>query len=474
MKSRSIGLKLTLWYAGVLAAGLLVLAAGTWLALNHSLYHAVDESLRDRVEGVRQFIEVQQGWLSLDQMKEEFREHSVLGPGGDLFQVADRDGDWLYRSDPLYDEHVPIYAASDLPERGRVENVVIQTVPLRFLSQNIQVGDLPYTVQVAAPLSELQEGLREFTWMLLPMVPLILLVASAGGYWLSRRALKPVDEITQTARWLSAENLGERLAVARTGDELERLSETLNGMLERLETSFQRMSRFTADASHELRTPLALVRTTADIALRSTSGREHREALEQINAEAQRMSQLVDNLLLIARADSGEARLHIAHVDLVDVFREAAAQGAVLARAKGIAMRLDLPGAAMPLDADPDALRRLFLILIDNAVKYTPSGGDIELSVREDCPWAVAAIRDTGIGIAADHLPQIFDRFYRVDPARSREPEGAGLGLAIGLWIAEAHGGVLSAESTPDRGSRFEVRLPMRPAAAEPSKRHLA
>lgn len=462
MKLGSIGLRLTLWYAGVMAAALLAFCGGLWLALEHSLYHAIDESLRDRVEGVRQFIDAQAGSLTLEEMQEEFREHSVLGPGGDLFQVADQDGNWLYRSGPLYDEHVPVHRAVELGSAQSFENIVVQGTPLRFLAQNVDVQGRRYTVQVAAPLSELERGLREFLWIGLPAVPLILLAASAGGYWISRRALRPVDKITETARSITAENLSRRLVVPQSGDELERLSLTLNEMIQRLEASFKRISRFTADASHELRTPLAIMRTAAEVALRNPAAlSDQLEALQDIVAELERSSELVDNLLLMARADSGDAQLARAPVDVVEAIREACSHGVVLARAKEVAFDLQAPCRSAVVNGDQPALRRLFLLLIDNAVKYTPEGGRVKVSLVEEAGAVVVAVEDTGIGIAEKHQPHIFDRFYRVEESRCRERGGAGLGLAIGRWIAEAHGGTLSVTSLLGRGSVFTVRLPM-------------
>src|SRR5690606_22963917 len=215
----------------------------------------------------------------------------------------------------------------------------------------------------------------------------------------------------------------------------------------RLEAAFRRTSRFTADASHELRTPLAVMRTTAEVALRSPHADEQRTALEQITAEIERTSQLVENLLLIAKADSGRAPLDKRRVDLVAAVEEACAEVRVLARVKGLDLDARLPQTSVPVTGDRDALRRLFLILLDNAVKYTAAGGKLEVSLDAIDGYAIGAVKDTGIGIPDDELPLIFDRFYRVDRARSREQGGAGLGLAIGRWIAEAHGGTITVTS---------------------------
>lgn len=467
---RSIGARLTLWYASMLAVALLLFGGGVWFALEHSLFHAVDESLHDRVEGIRQFIDLQTDSFTLDELRQEFREHSVLGPGGDLFQVADGGGAWLYRSDPLYDENVPQYTLEEIQSGPRFDNVNIQDIPLRFLSQPVTVAGQQYAVQVAAPLGEIERGLREFLVVLLPLLGVALVIAAGGGYWISLRALKPVDHISETARAIGASNLSERLAVTGTGDELDRLAGTLNEMIDRLEAAFKRISRFTADASHELRTPLALMRTTAEVALKTTDTTERGQALEAIVAEIETTSHLVDKLLLIARTDAGEPVLELRLVDLTKVLEEVCTQVAVLARAKSLNLSVAMPDVHIHVNADAQALRQLFVLLIDNAIKYTPGGGDVEVRLEMD-NQAIVTITDTGIGIDDAELPHIFERFYRVDRARSREQGGAGLGLAIARWIARAHGGEVSAQSQPGVGSVFIVRLPAASPSSDPSHR---
>jgi heavy metal sensor kinase len=334
---------------------------------------------------------------------------------------------------------------------------------LRFLSQNAEAGGRTFTIQVAAPLHELQEGLNDFLWIIAPAVPLVLLIASVSGYWMSRRALHPVDEITRTARSISVESLSQRLTVPQSADELQRLSETLNEMIERLEAAFQRITQFTADASHELRTPLALMRTTAELALRQDQDpHERQEALQQILAEVERTSQLVENLLWVARTDSGGARLMKERVDLAESAREACAQAAPLAHVKQIHLESRLAEqAGIVVEGDRQALRRLFLILIDNAVKYTPRGGKVEVVLHRRDGLAIGEVKDDGVGIPQTDLPHVFERFYRVDKARSREEGGAGLGLAIGRWITEAHNGRIFAESDVEKGSTFRIELPL-------------
>lgn len=422
MRIKSIRTRLTLWYFAVLASALLLFAAGMWLAMRRSMYHAVDESLEDRVAGIARFIEEQGESLSIDEQRMEFREHSVLGPGGDLFQVANDQANWLYRSDPFYDERMPVYLAAEIGEERRFETIEINRTPLRLLSRNIDVDGRTYTVQVAAPLGEMNEGITDFLWVLVTAVPLFLAVASSGGYWLSRRALAPVDEITQTARKISAYNLSERLSVPATGDELQRLSETLNDMIQRLEVALRKVTQFTADASHELRTPVTLMRTISEVALRKERSKtEYREALEQICGELERTSQLIENLMMLARADSGGNEIQLVPMDLAACAREACLQGEILARPKHIEFRCDLPPDGLSIQGDPQAVRRLLLILIDNAVKYTPENGGIILSLRTT----------------------------------------AGLGLSLAQWIVHAHSGTITVNSEPGQGTRCRFALPL-------------
>jgi heavy metal sensor kinase len=460
MRSRSIGSRLTMWYFAVLAVALIAFGAGTWFAMRASLYAAVDDSLRDRVQGVARFIEVQGGSLAPEEMRDEFREHSVLGPGGDLFQVSDNQGAWLYRSAHLEDANIPADPTEILKAGPRFETLWVKGVPLRFLSSNVWVRGKPYAVQVAVSLHELNEGLDRFLWILLAAIPIVLAVATAGAYWMSRRALAPVDEITTAARSIGVQNLSHRLPVPPTADELQRLSTTLNAMFERLDAAFGRITRFTADASHELRTPIAFMRTTAEVALRKQRSEEqYRSALVQILAELERTSALVEDLLLLARADSG-AQMQVARIDLIQTVAEACHHGRVLADAKGVQFRWQPPAETLAVHADREAIRRVLLILIDNAVKYTGAGGQVHIAMAQQDDSAIIEVHDSGIGISEQDLPHIFDRFYRADKARSNETGGAGLGLAIAQWIVSAHRGEIRVRSHMGGGSRFTVVLP--------------
>ncbi len=462
MNMRSIRVKLTAWYFAILSVGLCAVGIGAWFGMRASVYDAVDDGLRDRIAGVRKFMTEQISALSVREIRDEFREHSVLGPGGDLFQVCDAQGGWLYRSIPLENNQVPIRRPGQLGTEPLFENARIQDSAVRFASQRIEVNGTAYSVEVAAPLDDFTASLTRFRSLLAFSLPMLLILATGGGYWLSRRALAPVDGITQAARAISVQNLSERLAVPQTGDELQRLSETLNEMLSRLDSSVRQMTQFTADASHELRAPLALMRTTAEVALRrERSSAEYRDALNQILAESEQTSELVDALLLLARADGAHQGLSLAAVDVAGVLRESVGQGQKLAAEKQVSVEMEVGEAAIEIAADSRALRRLFLILIDNAVKYTPSGGAVRVAAGVRDGMAAITVQDSGIGISAKDLPHVFDRFWRADKARSRENGGAGLGLAIARSIVERHCGTITADSKLGHGSTFRVLFPL-------------
>jgi heavy metal sensor kinase len=462
LRTRSIGFRLSAWYFLVFACGIAAFSVAAWFAMRASLYHAIDEALEDRVRGVQTFMEKQISSLSVPEIRDEFREHSVLGPGGDLFQVCDETGQLLYRSIPLEANNVPVALPGTL-SNSRFETVTVQGHMLRFYSRGISVNGKAYTVQVAASVDEALEALERFRVILAFAAPLLLIAASAGGYWISRRALAPVDEISRAAQRISIENLTDRLQVPHTGDQLQRLSETLNEMLSRLEASVSRMTQFTADASHELRAPVSLIRTTAEVAAlkRDRPVNEYLEALDDILEEAERTSQVVDSLMLLARTDSGKEMLDCVPVDACTIVRGAAEQGERLAQNRGVGFSIDVPPSSIPIQADSEALRRALLILMDNAAKYTPRGGSIRVGVTRRDGFAVASVSDTGIGIVPEDMPRVFDRFWRADKARSREQGGAGLGLSIAKWIVEMHGGSISVQSEPGKGSVFAIHVPL-------------
>jgi len=456
VKSFPIQIRLTAWYSAILALVLSIFGFSAYFEMRNSIHQTVDEALQERVTGVRGLIE-RNSEHGESEVRRELREHSELA-GGAFLQVWDQPGNLLYRSAATDEFEIPT-ASRDLTGPFTSASGI---TPFRIVNAEIKVGSQSYLVQLAAPLDDFYDALHRFAALLLVSIPILLLCAAAGGYWLSRRALAPFDQITETARKIGIQNLSSRLIVPQSSDVLQRLSETFNGMLERLDGAFKKITQFTADASHELRTPIAVMRTRAELSLRKDrTVDEYRAALNKNHSDLEKTSDLVEKLMLLARADYGAEVLELSIMNLGDIVRDACSQGRTLSEAKQISFDEQIPDIPVLIRADAHALRRLFLILIDNAIKYTPTGGRIEVHVSTDNGSALAAVRDTGIGIAAEDLPNVFERFYRADKARSRQSGGVGLGLSIGRWIAEGHAGAIEVQSTLGRGSIFQVRLPL-------------
>ena len=456
MKSLPIGARLTVWYSAILAVVLVLFGFSAYFGMRNSIHRTVDDELRGRVEAVRGLIERTSRYGDAEDLRIELREHSELR-GGALLQVSDEQGNWLYRSPAIRDYELPKVQNASFPT-----TLAFKGAPLRILNASIPAGNRLYQVQVATPLDDFYDALNHFRMRMLVAIPLLLLCAAAGGYWMSRRALAPVDQITNTARKITVHNLSSRLVVPPAQDELQRLSETLNEMLERLDIAFHKIKQFTADASHELRTPIALMRTRAELALRKPrDSDDYKGTVAQIHAELEKTSELIEKLMFLARADSDAEPLQFCRADVTEIVREACAQGRMLSEAKQIRFGEKLPQEPMDVQCDPQSLRRLFLILIDNAVKYTQPQGEIDVVVGREDGFLIGSVHDTGIGIAPEDLPHVFERFYRADKARSRDTGGVGLGLSIGRWIAEAHGGTIEVESSMGHGSIFQVRLPL-------------
>jgi heavy metal sensor kinase len=464
VKALSIGARLTLWYTLILALSLCLFGAIAYFAMRESIRSTVDGDLHQRIQAIRDIIQ-EDAPSGIAALQDEFRELQDSEGSDARLRVAYQSGQPIFASAGMETALSPL--RNQNPSRPFTAHVA--GVRFRVFRQTLEVGGAEYDVEVASSMGEYDRVLERFRVVLYACVPAFLLLAALGGYWLSRRALAPVDEITEAARTIGAKDLSRRIAVSPSSDELQRLAETLNGMLARLEASFQRVTQFTADASHELRSPVSVVRTSAELALRKPrSEAEYCQALGRILEESERVSKLIDQLLLLARADSGAAALPAVRIDLTASLQAACEEAQVLADAKQLKFSKAIPDRSFWIEGDTASLHRLFLILLDNAVKYTPTGGEVDVRLRSDDGWAVAAFHDSGIGISEQDIPHIFDRFYRSDRARSRESGGAGLGLAIGRWIAEAHRGEIRVESHPAKGSTFEVRIPL---STQPSTR---
>lgn len=454
---RSLRVRLTLWYSCALILVALILAGASRWALAVSLNHALDQGLRYRLIGLRGFIE-ENSHEGLDRLTVKLRELDRLG---ELFQVFGRHGELMAQSDGLARHRVSTQTPPD-PGAGMLfRSAGPPWFPVRMATQRVYVNGEALTIEVADPQRKFQGVLNEFYSVLYVSLPLALAIAAFGGYWLSRRALAPVDQIVDEARAIDSANLAARLSVPASGDELQRLSETLNQMLGRVEQSVLQVRRFTSDASHELRAPMTLIYTAAQFALRrDRSPDELKEALRKILREAKRCTDLINQLLTLARSDAGNSRMELVSSDVAELAGEVVSETMALASEKGLTVSTQLPETPVRVAIDERSFRRMLLILLDNAIKYTPEGGNIAISLIEDARAVAIAVADTGGGIPADQLPFIFDRFWRADKVRSRDTGGTGLGLAIAREIAQSHRAELMVESSVGVGTTFTVRLP--------------
>jgi heavy metal sensor kinase len=451
MKRMPIGVRLTLWYLLMFATAQTLFGVGMWSILHYNLYDIADDALEAQVDDVQRLLN------ALDQ---EGALRSAFGAGhsGEYLRVTNEQGTDLYRGALVKS---PALKAGQLSS-PIYEDRRIDDKPVRMLTARVKVDGRHYIVQAGQREYEVLATLASFRRYLMLIAPLLLLVAAVAGYWLSRRALAPVDALTRAAAGISGANLGRRLEALESGDELQRLSETLNDMLARIESQFLRVSQFTADASHELRTPIALIRTEAEIALRKPRDEaEYREALLHILSEAVGTSELLETLLSLARADAGREMLIMAPLDLAQLSRRVAEDWR-----PRLASRLfqvtENPGAMqLPISGNAEALSRLLNILVDNATKYTSDSGKIEIILEKNLTAGVVKVCDNGIGISPEEQSKIFERFYQVDKARTRECSGVGLGLAIADWIVKRHGGSLTVESAPGQGSTFIMKVPL-------------
>jgi heavy metal sensor kinase len=480
--------QLALWQAGLLAITLVLLAVFTDVVLRQFLNSQADAGLRRYAETIALEVgtivsryDAENPGKSLEkdpnrvQTYQTFVNNSDLQSMGRYIQVLDPTNHVVAYSDALRTTQLPpspTALLNGLEHRSTIETCTnLGQYPIRIVTVPVLVGDkVPYLVQVGASVEGVEDALWRASIVLLVLTPSVIIIALVGGWLLVGRALKPVDEMTKAALSIESSRLDMRLTPAVTDNEIGRLAGALNEMIARLDRSFRQIERFSADASHELKTPLTTIRGEAEVALMADqTSEEHRKTLRSIIEETERLSSIVNNLLLLSRADADQVRLKQEPVLLHDVAMAAYERMASLAHRKHI--NLDI-GAMEEVTISGDALwlQQLITNLLHNAINYTPSGGDVTLILtREDAAdydlqaasCVCVSIEDTGPGIAPEHLPHLFDRFYRVDSGRSRDQGGTGLGLNIAKWIAESHNGKILVRSTVGKGTTFKVALPV-------------
>lgn len=436
MTALPLRLRLTLVYGGLLFLGLAILGFGVVTLLRHRLAARIDAALDVRLQGVENFLIRETTAARADRIPGEIAEYASTQPEGQYIEVIDEHGTQVLKSAPV----IP---------------------PVRSREKSFSIYGKTYRTKASSSEESIHESVHEMRLLFVSLSPVLLIFIGLTGYWISSRSLGPVDEMTRAARSIGATNLSNRLIVPPTRDEISRLATAWNEMLSRLEESFVRMQRFTADAAHELRTPLAALRTTADLALkRERDSQEYREALIQVGVIADRMNHLAENLLSIARGEDSLAPQRMEKLDFSSLVRNVAVEMEPLFEDKDLRLSVDLPPNEMPVRIDPDGIRRIVAILLDNSLKYSSPGGSVTVTVCEAMGEVVLEVSDTGCGIAAESLPRIFDRFYRVDSSRDRKSGGYGLGLAIAKQIARAHRGEIVAASVLGEGSTFRLTLP--------------
>jgi two-component system heavy metal sensor histidine kinase CusS len=451
----SIRWRLTLWNTLALALVLIGFSALIYWLLAEALYERLDRSLLaelnelekdDRMTSRRD--ERLRHWIY------EFKEHEnisciVYDSSGKVHDRTTELAEATIPPVPARSPGEPVHANVSLPIIGRQ----------RTLARRLSLGGQEFTVLLLAPLEEVDRELGELLSVLAMAVPMAILGAGGLAYGLARKALAPVQELDRSTQEITADRLDRRLSVANPTDELGRLAETINDMIARLERSFSEIRRFTADASHEIRTPLTAIRTETEVALRKPlTASEYQHLLESILEECDRMSRLTDQLLTLARQDAGAGRPAFEDIDLSRLVREVAETLRPLAESKGLHLEFDADGPAR-MSGDNLGLRQVFFNVLDNAIKYTPSGGNIAVQLNDKDGQVVVTIKDTGVGIAPEHLAHVFDRFYRVDKARSRDEGGTGLGLSIARGTVLAHGGQIELTSAPGQGTTCNVTL---------------
>lgn len=460
----AIRLRLTLWYGGILALLLVLFGGALYGILQSSLQAGVDRALSETADEVQSSVRRQIAVTPALNWAEviTFPPLDVFAAADVFVQVRDPAGSIVATSANLRSNQLPALAAADwssvLSGQTELSTIQVGAARLRMRSEPVISNGRPVAVlQIAVSLRAMDEALGRLLVLLLSGGVLGLCLAMLGGAFLARQALSPIARVTETARRIAAtEDLGDRLAAPAAQDELGQLITTFNEMLDRLQRLFQGQQRFIADVSHELRTPLAAIQGNLEVLQRGARADPAllQESLEDIGREVTRLSRMVADLLALARAEAGghlERRPVELDTLLLEVYREARHL------ARGVEVRLGEEDQAQVV-GDADRLKQLLLNLVDNALRYTPTGGTVTLSLYRQEPWACLAVTDTGPGIPAEEMPHIFERYYQGNDRHRRG--GMGLGLSIARWIAEEHGGILTAESTAGRGSTFTARLP--------------
>lgn len=468
IKNVSISVKLTILYAAMLLGILLFTSLLTVAGLYHVLYTQAKNDITLSVNSLARY-------LAADNPVDQhlLKEHLIVP--GVILKILDNQNNLVLDSAPYLPAN-PELLGKDVTDQDPLEIVLLKSNTLRiihmdntyyyYVTQSVQQGGHTYQLQLMKALSEQTHFLQTLIKILAVTNVIGLLIALLSGIFISRKILRPLRHITSTAQAIEITDLGKRIHVSNSGDELHELAETFNHMLTRLQTGFEQQRRFVSDASHELRTPLTVISGYANMLDRW--GKQDQSALEEglaaIKSEAANMDGLIEKLLFLARTDQGKQLINKTRLALAPLIETIIQETRMIAPNHHIILDQNDPAT---VDADSAAIKQMVRIFIENSIKYTPSGGTIRIASRQTGQHLEITIEDTGIGIPKEDQPKVFDRFYRVDQSRSKSTGGTGLGLSIARWIAEQHGSIIHLTSTPGEGTTVTLRLPLKAAAKQ-------
>ena len=470
MRVRSIRLKLTFWYTALFTLTCLLLGGLSYGLLSYSLNRDIDYALQNIADVLGSTVQRRTDSILPAEVDEIFRQFFGFSPLErhiDFFNLSGQRQRDQSREKSLLEIPLSESALQSAAQGKQVFETIREEngMALRVLTTPVlDNGRVVNVVRVGMSLENMQETKKRFLLIMAGLLPITLLLSGGGGWLLAGRTLRPIDSMTRTANRISAEHLNQRLAVSGSDDELDRLARTINDMLDRIDGTLQEMRRFSADASHELQTPLTILKGEIEVALlKQRSLSEYEQVLNSCLEEIDRINRLVEGLLLLARADAGALKLDLQPVDMAQLCHQLCTQLQPLARRHEIELRHTALDSVI-VDADELQLQRMLTNLIDNAIKYTPAGGQVNVSVEQGGESAVIRVQDTGPGFTDEQAEKIFDRFHRAPQARQQHNKGSGLGLSIARSIALAHRGEIRVKSSLGVGSTFTVSIPSLPS----------
>jgi heavy metal sensor kinase len=466
MAFKSIRSRLTAWY--ILLLGIILILFSVFLNyfLSKRLYESVDNSLTVSATVVATSAVMQFNRSPLPGLDQFFEQFMGAGNLNKFYRIYDGSGNVGSRSNNIDASKFPLSQeayADALSGTNSYETFLVDGKhPIRVITMPIlREKKLVNLVQVGTSLEAVKETLRNLRIFLFTAVPSVLVFATLFARFLARRALKPISKIIKTARDIGqGQELSQRIPVFKVQDELGQLALTFNEMMDRLENSFAQMRQFSSDASHELRTPLTVLQGQNELVLsKLRDPKEYQEVIISNLEEIKYMSKVLEDLFVLSRSDENQVLLNYKRMDLRDLVEEVCRHAEILAEEKDISIVIAFL-EQVKINGDEVRLRQMVWNILHNGIKYTQPGGELKVSLLEESGFALLSIQDTGIGIPEKDLPFIFDRFYRVDKARSKDEGGSGLGLSICRHIAEAHKGKIKVESKPGLGTRFKIHIP--------------